>query len=354
MVSIDLRLLRHAQALAEHGSFSRAAEALDIAQPSLSRGIKELESRVGQPLFNRSRSGHEPTDFGRVFLQHAADVLAEVGDLEREVALAKGLGTGELSVGMGPYAAEVLGPICAARFAAAHPGVRLRIVMNDPALVARLLRARTVDLAIAEASVLEDDDAFEVIAELTPLAGYVVVRAGHPLAGKTSLRFPEVLDYPFAQVVMLPPRVLKPILAARHPSSVHGGVSAPPFPAIECPTIHFATQIVANANAFTFATLGMVRAELERGQIVPLLEAPWIRSEWNIVRLRKRTTSPAMDAFVDGVRRTHAEVLREEAVLRERWFASQEGPSQAKHATRDLNTKPRKGGRAPQSGRPNS
>jgi hypothetical protein len=51
MVSIDLRLLRHAQALAEHGSFSRAAEALDIAQPSLSRGIKDLESRVGQPLF---------------------------------------------------------------------------------------------------------------------------------------------------------------------------------------------------------------------------------------------------------------------------------------------------------------
>jgi DNA-binding transcriptional LysR family regulator len=343
MVSIDLRLLRHAQALAEHGSFSRAAEALDIAQPSLSRGIKELETRVGLPLFNRSRSGHEPTDFGRVFLQHAAAVLAEVGDLEREVAFAKGLGTGELSVGMGPYVAEVLGPICAARFAAAHPGVRLRTVMNDPATVARLLRARTVDLAIAEASVLEDDDAFEVIAELTPLAGYVVVRAGHPLAGRTSLELEEILDYPFAQVVMLPPRVLKPILAARRPPSVHGGTAASAFPAIECPTIHFATRIVAdaNANAFTFATLGMVRAELERGQIVPLLEAPWIRGEWNIVHLRKRTTSPAMDAFVEGVKQAHAEVLREEVVLRERWFASPDGPSQSKHATQQSHTKPR-------------
>ena len=70
-MSIDLRLLRQAQALAEHGSFRRAAESLKIAQPSLSRGIKELEAIVGMPLFTRSRTGHEPTDFGRVFLQHA-------------------------------------------------------------------------------------------------------------------------------------------------------------------------------------------------------------------------------------------------------------------------------------------
>jgi hypothetical protein len=243
---------------------------------------------------------------------------------------------------MGPYVAEVLGPICAARFAAEHPGVRLRTTMTDPAVVARALRARTVDLAIAEASVLEDDDAFEVIAELTPLAGYVIVRAGHPLAGRTPVKFAEVLDHPFAQVVMLPPRVLKPILAARRPPSVHGGTSASPFPAIECPTIHFATRIVANANAFTFATLGMVRAELESGQIVPLLEAQWIRSEWNIVRLRKRTTSPAMDAFVEGVQQAHAEVLREEALLRARWFAPPNEPSQARHATQQPQTKPRK------------
>jgi DNA-binding transcriptional LysR family regulator len=248
---------------------------------------------------------------------------------------------------MGPYVAEVLGPICAARFAAQHPGVRLRTTMNDPAVVARALRARTVDLAIAEASVLEDDDAFEVIAELTPLAGFAVVRAGHPLAGRTNLDFAEVLDYPFAQVVMLPPRVMKPILAARRPPLLHEEPSPPPFPAIECPTIHFATRIVANTNAFTFASLGMVRAELERGQIVPLLEAQLIRVEWNIVRLRKRTSSPAMDAFVEAVQRAHADMLREEGLLRERWFASAGRPSQAKHGTQPSQTKPRKVAHAP-------
>ena len=333
-MSIDLRLLRHARALAEHGSFSRAAEALDIAQPTLSRGIQALEAHVGQPLFHRSRAGHEPTDFGRLFLQRAADVLAEADDLDREVALAQGRGTGELSVGLGPYAAEVLGPSCAARFADAHPGVRLRLLTNDPAALARSLRTRMLDLAIAEASVLEADDAFETVARLAPLDGYVVVRAGHPVAGRRTLELADLLDYPFAQVVMLPPRVLKPILAARLPASAHEGPSPAPFPAIECPTARFAVSVVSHSNAFTFASLGMVRQELEGGRLVALLEAPWIRVEWSVVRLRKRTMSPAMIAFADEVQQVHAEALRAEAPLRARWAASREGAGPAGSSSR--------------------
>jgi DNA-binding transcriptional LysR family regulator len=319
-MQVDLRLLKQAVALMENGSFSRAADALGVSQPTLSRSIKELEGRVGLPLFNRDRSGIEPTDFGRVFLQHAVELLAGAADLEREIALAKGLATGEIAVGLGPYVAEVLAPICAARFAAARPGVRLRILMNDPAVVSRFLRARTVDLAVAEASVLEGDDAFEIIAKLAPLAGYVVVRTGHPLADRANIEIADVLDYPFAQVVMLPPRLLKPILSARRTPSSGGAKPSPPFPAIECPTIGLAARIVANSNAFTFATLGTVRAELEQHQIVPVLQASWMRTDWNIARLRKRTMSPAMIAFVEELQRTHADVLREEEVLSMRWY----------------------------------
>jgi len=318
-MQIDLRLLRQAQALAEHGSFTRAAEALDITQPSLSRGIKELETRVGLPLFTRSRAGHEPTDFGRVFLQHAVEVMRGVGDLEREVALAKGLASGEVSVGMGPYAAEFLLPHCGARFSAAHPTVRLRVSMGDPAVMARLLRSRAVDIAVAEATVLEDEVAFEVVARLDPVDGFALVRAGHPLASHAPLEIGDLLDYPFAQVVMLPPRLLKPILATRRgPSSG----PAMPFPAIECPTAHFASRIVAESDAFTFGSLGMVRDDLERGRLVPVLQPAWLRAEWTVVRLRNRTLSPAMNAFVEEIQRTHAALVRDEEPLRARFFGS--------------------------------
>jgi len=318
-LQIDLRLLKHAQALAQHGSFSRAANALNIAQPTLSRGIKELETRVGLPLFSRSRSGIEPTDFGRVFLQHAVEVMAGVSNLDREVALAKGLETGEVSVGLGPYVAEALAPTCAARFAAAHPAVRLRILMDAPAVVARLLRERAVDLGVAEASVLDAGEDFEVVATLSPLVGYVVVRAQHPLVAKTKIDLSDLLKYPFAQVVMLPPRLLKPILAARQSVMEGETKQVPPFPAIECPTLRLASNIVVSSNAFTIATLGMVRAELDQGLLVPVYRAPWMRTNWSIFRLRKRTMSPAMIAFSAEIERTHAEVVREEDVLSRQW-----------------------------------
>ncbi len=319
---IDLRLLRQAQALAEHGSFRRAAESLKIAQPSLSRGIKELEEQVGLPLFTRSRTGHEPTDFGRVFLQHAIALLVGAGELDREIAMAKGLAGGEISVGMGPYVAEILAPLCAARFCAAHPGMRLRILMNDPAAASRSLRAGTVDLAIAEHSVLGSDDDLEVIAKLPPIAGYVVVRAGHPLTERPNVDIADALHYPFAQVVMLPPHVLKPILGARRSTPARNATPSPPFPAVQCPTAQLAVRIVANSNAFTFATLGMVRNEIERREVVPLFPAPWLRVEWGLVRSRKRSMSPAMNALAEEIQRTYAEVLREEAMLGERWFRS--------------------------------
>lgn len=319
-MKIKLHLLRQAQALTAHGSFSRAAGALNLSQPALSQGIRELEEQVGLQLFVRSRSGPELTDFGRVFMQHAEELVSGAADLEREVALAKGLATGELSVGAGPYVMETLAPICVPAFAAAHPGVRLRILMDSPSVLARFVRTRALDLGVAEASVLENDDNLEVVAKLAPLPGCIVVRAGHPLTTRAPINLANVLEYPFAQVVMLPPRVLKPILASRRLAAPRSGTPPVPFPAIECPTLRLATNIVASSNAFTFATLGMVRAELERGQVVPLLHEPWMRSEWAIVRLRRRTMSPAMTAFVEELVRAHRQVLGEEEQLRECWY----------------------------------
>jgi DNA-binding transcriptional LysR family regulator len=319
-MKIKLHLLRQAQALTAHGSFSRAAAALNLSQPALSRGIKELEEQVGLQLFLRSRSGLELSDFGRVFMQHAADLVLGAEDLEREVALARGLSTGEIAVGAGPYVMATLAPVCVPAFAAAHPGVRLRILTDSPSMLGRGVRMRTLDLGVAEASILESDDDLEVVTRLAPLPGYLVVRKGHPLTAKPRINIADALDYPFAQVMMLPPRVLKPILASRHLEIPRSRTRPAPFPAIECPTLDLATSIVAKSDAFTFATLGMVRTQLERGQIVPLLQEPWMYSHWAVVRLRKRTMSPAMTAFVGELERAHREVLREEEHLRDLWY----------------------------------
>ena len=316
-MKVKLQLLRQARALTVHGSFSRAAAALNLSQPALSRGIKELEDQVGLQLFVRNRNSLELTDFGRVFMEHATDLILGAEDLEREVALARGLATGDLSVGAGPYVMATLAPVCVPAFAAAHPGVRLRVTTDSPSTLGRLVRTRTLDLCVAEDTILEADEQLELVSRLAPLPGHLIVRKGHPLEGKPGVSMADALQYPFAQVIMLPPRVLKPILASNRSAAPRAQVQPVPFPAIECPTLELATKIVGKSDAFTFATLGMVRAEFERGEIVPLLHEPWMHSSWSVAKLRKRTMSPAMTAFVQELERAHGEVLREEARLRE-------------------------------------
>src|SRR5271166_3533432 len=88
------------RALAEHRNFGRAAGALGVSQPSLTRSLKHLEDTLGVPLFDRA--GVTPTIFGEIVLRHGRLVLSGFAELTREIALVKGLEIGSLVVAMGP------------------------------------------------------------------------------------------------------------------------------------------------------------------------------------------------------------------------------------------------------------
>jgi DNA-binding transcriptional LysR family regulator len=317
-VSIDLRLIRYAAALAEHGSFTRAADALGVAQPTLSRGISDLEANVGLPLFARHRHGVQATDFGYLFLQQAAAVSAQVSDLEREVALAKGLHKGELAVGFGPYAAELLLPHALPRFASAHPAVRVRIQVESLEVLGRALRQRVLDVVVGESTILEGDESIDIFESLEPITGYVFARAGHPLAAANA-SLSDLLNYPVIQISRLPPRVLKPLLEALGASSVAG--LSRPVPAIDCPTVPLAVATVAGSDAVMLASLGMLKHELALGRIVPIFHEPWMRTGWAFMKLRHRSLNPATTAFLEALRVAHAASLAEDAILEKRWRA---------------------------------
>ena len=317
-MSIDLRLIRYAAALAEHGSFTRAAEALGIAQPTLSRGIADLEANIGLQLFTRNRHGVEATDFGYLFLQQAASVSVQVADLEREVALAKRLHKGELSVGLGPYAAQLLLSHALPRFVSAHPAVRIRVQIDSLEVLGRALRQRALDLVIGESTILESDESIEVFESLEPIKAYLFVRAGHPLAAANpSLR--DVLDYPLVQISRLPPRALKPFLDALGATSMAGHPL--PVPAIDCATVPFAIDTVLGSDAVMMVSLGMVKRELSQRRVVPVVHESWMRTCWAFMKLRHRSTSPAATEFLAALRSAHAASLVEDAALQKRWRA---------------------------------
>jgi LysR family hydrogen peroxide-inducible transcriptional activator len=76
-----LRQLQYLKLLSEHGSFSRAAEACHVTQPTLSAGIQELEKILGSPVVDRARSGVILTAAGQEAVRRAEAILAQAEDL---------------------------------------------------------------------------------------------------------------------------------------------------------------------------------------------------------------------------------------------------------------------------------
>ncbi len=123
----DLRQLRQFVAVAEHLHFGRAAVALHISQPPLSRSIQDLESKLGAKLFERSRRKVELTAAGAWYLEEARQVIARLERASRAVAEVAAGGAGALRIGFVTIADYSVLPGLLTRFKAGNPGVSLSL-----------------------------------------------------------------------------------------------------------------------------------------------------------------------------------------------------------------------------------
>src|SRR5665213_2619550 len=100
-----LRQLQYVKLLAEHGSFSRAAEAAHVTQPTLSAGVQALEKILGAPVVDRARSGVILTPIGEEAVRRAGDILARSEDLVQAARAAGQPLTGRFRLGVIPTVA---------------------------------------------------------------------------------------------------------------------------------------------------------------------------------------------------------------------------------------------------------
>src|SRR5256886_8152865 len=107
---MEIHQLRYFVAVAEEGSFSRAAGKVRVAQPSLSQQIRKLEAEVGQPLFDRLPRSVVLTEAGRCLIDYARQILASIGDARRCVDELKGEVAGRVAVGAIPTIAPYVLP----------------------------------------------------------------------------------------------------------------------------------------------------------------------------------------------------------------------------------------------------
>ncbi len=143
-----LRQLQYLKLLSEHGSFSRAADAAHVTQPTLSAGIQELEKILGAPVVERARSGVILTAAGREAVSRAEAILAQAEDLVQAVKAAGQPLSGRFRLGVIPTIAPFLLPLAVPALRRDYP--RLRLFLRED-LTQRLvagLRAGSLDAAL--------------------------------------------------------------------------------------------------------------------------------------------------------------------------------------------------------------
>jgi LysR family transcriptional regulator, hydrogen peroxide-inducible genes activator len=191
---MEIHQLRYFVAVADEGSFSRAAAKVRVAQPSLSQQIRKLEAEVGQPLFDRLPRSVVLTEAGRCFIDYARQILASIGDARRCVDELKAEVTGKLAVGAIPTIAPYVLPELVVKFQKHYPQVTLEIVEDVTDGITRRIEGGELDVALASTCQQTPTLRRESLGNEPLLA---LVPQGHPLAKKNLIALDDLKSQRF-------------------------------------------------------------------------------------------------------------------------------------------------------------
>jgi len=191
---MELHQLRYFCAVADTGSFSRAAEQSHVSQPSLSQQILKLEDELGARLFDRLGRSVRLTELGKTFLPRARGVLRELEAARGDVVEQKGSIGGSVTVGAIPTVAPYLLPPVLTAFSKKYPQVQLTVIEEITPVLLDRLRAGAVDVAVLALPIRGHEFAsFSLLTE--PL--FAVLPQKHKLARRQSISLKDVRKEPF-------------------------------------------------------------------------------------------------------------------------------------------------------------
>jgi LysR family hydrogen peroxide-inducible transcriptional activator len=194
---MEVHQLRYVCAIAETGSFSRAAEHCHVAQPSLSQQVLKLEADLGAKLFDRLGRSIRLTEAGRAFLPYARSILDQMEAARANVEDKRTDVRGSVAVGFIPTIAPYLMPACAGAFAKKYPEARLRIVEETTPVLVEALRTLAIDVAVLALPLRHKEF------EMFPLRServFAVLPEDHPRAAAKSLALKDLRGEPFVML----------------------------------------------------------------------------------------------------------------------------------------------------------
>ena len=289
---MNLRQLAHLTALAEQGSFSRAAECLHLTQSALSRSLQTLEDELGARLIDRAGKRSTLTPLGEAVLARARRITLEAAEIQRSAELLRQGEAGNIRVGLGSGPGALLMTPPLTHVAAHYPQVRVAIARGSTELQVAQLRQRELDALVVDARRISYASDL-VIEPLTELRGGFVSRAGHPLAQLASVSFAQLMAYPVA-TTPLSDEVARMLVA-------HYGPGADParMAALVCEDVGSLLDAVAETDAVFLGVIAAARSGIEAGRLAELRMAPPLAggARFAYVRLAGRTEAPVMQVL---------------------------------------------------------
>lgn len=285
--------LRIFLAVAEREHVTRAAEALNLTQSTVSGAIAALEGRHKVKLFHRIGRRIELTEEGRIFAGEARAILATVRSAETTLADLAGAPRGALSVFASQTIASYWLPQHLVKFRQLYPQVDLRLEAGNTAQCVRAVNVGAADLGFIEGAIDDPDLSVELVARDRLV---IVVGQGHPWAVKTPRSPQELCELQW---------VLREIGSGTRSSFEeamlrYGVPSSELRVAIELPSNEGVCAAVAAGPFATAVSESVAQAGVSAGRLV-IVPFDLPSREFNLIRQPQRHQSRAGTAFVEGI-----------------------------------------------------
>lgn len=287
MKNATIRQLRVFTEVAKHLSFARAAEVLHLTPPAVTMQVKELESHVGMPLFERQGRQVSLTTVGEYMLVYARRIVSTLKDAEDAAARLQRLEVGMLTIGMVSTAKYFL-PKLLAGFQREHEGIETRLAVGNREQLVKMLHGNEVDIAIM------GRPPTELATRAEPFAAHphvFVAPTDHPL-----------LKVPHPTVDMLRPYGF---ISRERGSGTRAALEKfleksrmEPRVVMEMASNETIKQAVMAGMGISFLSMHTIGLELEH-KLISVLDVegtPVIRA-WNVVHTLSKLLSPAAESF---------------------------------------------------------
>lgn len=226
---MEIRQLRYFVAIADFGSFTKAAERVYVAQSALSHQLAQLEEELGVRLFSRSRRGVELTEAGQRFLPHAVSILRQVGEAVASARHRSEAVSGKVVFGIPHSASNALALALLREVHRQHPGIEMELTEELTGNLLRQLRAGQIQLAV-----LFDDGHLDGLSVTPVLSEQLCLiepaTAALPARGSRSLSLKQALAEPL--ILPAQPHGVRPIIeraaeaAGLPPPQVYADISS--------------------------------------------------------------------------------------------------------------------------------